>query len=58
MIQKRAVFHALRDPPTISSEDDENSANEVAIQRLSDLLDGTVMRGEGNSCSLHTWPAR
>ncbi|KAJ3778859.1 origin recognition complex subunit 4 C-terminus-domain-containing protein [Lentinula raphanica] len=52
MIQKRAVLHALQNPPTISSEDDESSTNEAAVQQVSELLDGTVMRGEGNSCLL------
>ncbi|KAJ4481573.1 origin recognition complex subunit 4 C-terminus-domain-containing protein [Lentinula edodes] len=51
--QKRAVLRALQHPPVIESEDDsERSTNEIAMEKLSELLDGTVTRGEGNSCLL------
>ncbi|KAJ4469106.1 hypothetical protein C8J55DRAFT_584402, partial [Lentinula edodes] len=51
--QKRAVLRALQHPPVIESEDaSERSTNEIAMEKLSDLLDGTATRGEGNSCLL------
>ncbi|KAJ3815500.1 origin recognition complex subunit 4 C-terminus-domain-containing protein [Lentinula lateritia] len=52
-LQKRAVLRALQHPPVIESEDDsERSTNEIAMEKLNDLLDGTAIRGEGNSCLL------
>lgn len=53
--QKRAIMAALRDPPEIDPEDDQDerpSANELAYSDLCDLLTGSVVRGEGNSCLL------
>jgi origin recognition complex subunit 4 len=54
--QKRAVLRALQDPRGIQNnhdtEDDEELTNNVTFQQLLDLLDGTVTRGEGNSCLL------
>ena len=53
--QKRAIMAALRDPPELDTECDQNetpSTNELAYDDLSDLLTGSVARGEGNSCLL------
>lgn len=51
--QKRAVLHALQHPSSFVPEDtDEYSTNEIAVKQLGDLLEGTVSRGEGNSCLL------
>ncbi|KZT05526.1 uncharacterized protein LAESUDRAFT_655686 [Laetiporus sulphureus 93-53] len=57
-VQKRAILKALRNPPEIEEEagteleDDGPSTNSIAYEQLSDLLKGTVVRGEGNSCLL------
>ncbi|KAJ4478128.1 origin recognition complex subunit 4 C-terminus-domain-containing protein [Lentinula aciculospora] len=52
-LQKRKVLYTLQHPPIVSSENDgEHSTNEIAVKKLSDILDGTVTRGEGNSCLL------
>lgn len=53
--QKRAILQALQQPPEVvdSASDDENedpSTNKVASKQLTDLLSGTINRGEGNSC--------
>ncbi|GLB33839.1 putative origin recognition complex (ORC) subunit 4 C-terminus [Lyophyllum shimeji] len=55
--QKRAILHALRHPPEFDDgdagdgdEESEPSTNSVAAQQLTSLLEGTVSRGEGNSC--------
>jgi len=58
--QKRAILYALQNPPDTSRNheddedegDDEPPTNDVAFQQLTDLLDGTISRGEGNSCLL------
>ncbi|KAF8165317.1 origin recognition complex subunit 4 C-terminus-domain-containing protein [Crassisporium funariophilum] len=51
--QKRAVLHALQRPPSlINGIDEEISTNELATRQLSDLIEGTVLRAEGNSCLL------
>ncbi|PCH41003.1 hypothetical protein WOLCODRAFT_99699 [Wolfiporia cocos MD-104 SS10] len=57
--QQRAILRSLRDVPQIDEielaveeEDGGPSTNAVAYEQLSDLLTGTVMRGEGNSCLL------
>lgn len=54
--QKRAILAALRHPPDFGTDrredDDMPSANSIVSQELSDLLLGTVSRGEGNSCLL------
>ncbi|KAE9410552.1 hypothetical protein BT96DRAFT_969555 [Gymnopus androsaceus JB14] len=53
LCQKRAVLGALQHPPaTVPGDNDEHSTNEIAVKQLGDLLDGTVNRGEGNSCLL------
>ncbi|KZW04067.1 hypothetical protein EXIGLDRAFT_758368 [Exidia glandulosa HHB12029] len=49
--QRAAVLRALRHPPP--TEGDENGwAQDDAFQSLRDLLDGTITRGEGNTCML------
>ena len=53
--QKRVIMAALRNPPEIDMEggDDERPCtNELAYNDLCDLLTGSVVRGEGNSCLL------
>ncbi|KAL0949531.1 hypothetical protein HGRIS_009581 [Hohenbuehelia grisea] len=58
--QKRAILKSLQRPPDFQSsqndagdsDEEEESANEVALRQLRDLLAGTVTRGEGNSCLL------
>ncbi|KAI9000673.1 origin recognition complex subunit 4 C-terminus-domain-containing protein [Trametes punicea] len=54
--QKRAVLRALQRPPEIDEidvyGDDYPPTNRLAYEQLSDLLVGTVARGEGNSCLL------
>ncbi|KAF5389101.1 hypothetical protein D9757_004916 [Collybiopsis confluens] len=51
--QKRAILWALQFPPLyLSLDDDAQTTNESAVQVLGSLLDGTVSRGEGNSCLL------
>ncbi|KAI0638535.1 origin recognition complex subunit 4 C-terminus-domain-containing protein [Trametes polyzona] len=54
--QKRAVLQALQSPPEIDEIDvygeDYPPTNTLAYEQLSDLLTGTVTRGEGNSCLL------
>ncbi|KAK7695834.1 hypothetical protein QCA50_000472 [Cerrena zonata] len=53
--QKTAILKALhKTPPLIEQEDDEDetSANALAYEQLTELLKGTVLRGEGNSCIL------
>jgi origin recognition complex subunit 4 len=53
--QKRAILAALQNPPDLcinkqEQEEDGPLTNTIASQQLSDLLIGTVARGEGNSC--------
>lgn len=46
---------ALKNPPEVDIEDNQDespSANELAYSDLCDLLTGSVVRGEGNSCML------
>jgi len=53
--QKRAIMAALRNPPELDTEGDQDetpSTNELAYDDLCDLLTGSVVRGEGNSCLL------
>ncbi|KAH9899496.1 origin recognition complex subunit 4 C-terminus-domain-containing protein [Cubamyces lactineus] len=54
--QKRAILQALQRPPEIDEIDiygeDYPPTNILAYEQLSDLLSGTVTRGEGNSCLL------
>ncbi|EMD40724.1 hypothetical protein CERSUDRAFT_111303 [Gelatoporia subvermispora B] len=51
-LQKHAIMRSLRDLPDIVAQDDHVSANATAYEQLSNLLRGTVLRGEGNSCLL------
>ncbi|KAG6916101.1 hypothetical protein DXG01_008428 [Tephrocybe rancida] len=52
--QKRTILRATQHPPDVASDydddDDEPSTNALAAQQLTGLLDGTITRGEGNSC--------
>lgn len=64
--QKRAVLRALSNPPISSTigekvkgkgkakanEDDDDFDNATAYRQLKDLLEGTTIRNEGNSCLL------
>ncbi|TFY57918.1 hypothetical protein EVJ58_g6733 [Rhodofomes roseus] len=55
--QQREILQSLRDVPDIEdepveAEDEEPPTNAVAFEELSNLLRGTVLRGEGNSCLL------
>ena len=46
---------ALNNPPEVDMEGDQGEtppANELAFDDLCDLLTGSVVRGEGNSCLL------
>jgi origin recognition complex subunit 4 len=56
-LQKRQSLRALHhisalDVDEQDNVDDAQTANQIAFQQLSDLVDGTVIRGEGNSCLL------
>lgn len=51
--QKRVILAALQNPPGPDMDTDMDEGpptNTIASQQLSDLLTGTVNRGEGNSC--------
>lgn len=53
--QKFAIMKALhKSPPFIEQDNDEDdiAANVIAHEQLTELLKGTVVRGEGNSCIL------
>ncbi|KAH9854982.1 origin recognition complex subunit 4 C-terminus-domain-containing protein [Lenzites betulinus] len=54
--QKRTILQALQHPPEIDEievyGEDYPPTNTLAYEQLSDLLTGTVTRGEGNSCLL------
>ncbi|RPD66784.1 hypothetical protein L226DRAFT_453333 [Lentinus tigrinus ALCF2SS1-7] len=54
--QKRAILKALQQPPEIDEievyGEDYPPTNTNAYEQLSDLLMGSVVRGEGNSCLL------
>lgn len=52
--QKRAIMQALRNPPDVVEDEDNDSisTNAIAYEDLCNLLNGTVNRGEGNSCLL------
>lgn len=49
--QKREILRAIPTPPNLVDEEEE-STNRIALKQLTDLLKGTVVRGEGNSCLL------
>jgi len=46
--QKKEMLRALLNGP--SNESTASTAEEVALNQLSELLKGSVMRAEGNSC--------
>ncbi|KAL1944147.1 hypothetical protein VTO73DRAFT_3332 [Trametes versicolor] len=54
--QKRAILQTLQRPPEVDEievyGEDYPPTNTLAQEQLSDLLMGTVTRGEGNSCLL------
>ncbi|RDX50318.1 hypothetical protein OH76DRAFT_1349165 [Lentinus brumalis] len=54
--QKRAILKSLQQPPEIDEitvyGEDYPPTNTAAYEQLSDLLTGSVVRGEGNSCLL------
>ena len=54
--QKRATLKSLQNPPEIDEievyGEDYPPTNTAAYEQLSDLLTGSVVRGEGNSCLL------
>ncbi|KAF7306815.1 AAA domain-containing protein [Mycena indigotica] len=50
-LQKRQILRVLQHPLDLDVEE-EGSPSRIASQQLSDLLSGTVERGEGNSCML------
>ncbi|KAH8118304.1 origin recognition complex subunit 4 C-terminus-domain-containing protein [Phellopilus nigrolimitatus] len=54
--QKRAILDAFNDPPLLDTpnadddDEDEPPVNTTALQQLTDLLEGSIVRNEGNSC--------
>ncbi|KAG6831601.1 hypothetical protein H0H92_009074 [Tricholoma furcatifolium] len=51
--QKRAILKAAQCPSHVGvdeSNEEEPCTNDVAAQQLTSLLNGTITRGEGNSC--------
>ncbi|KAL6309532.1 origin recognition complex subunit 4 C-terminus-domain-containing protein, partial [Sparassis latifolia] len=53
--QKRSILESLQTLPHVEVEDaavdeDGPSTTQIAYEQLSDLLKGTALRGEGNSC--------
>ncbi|KAI0716033.1 AAA ATPase domain-containing protein [Cerioporus squamosus] len=54
--QKRAILRSLQQPPEIDEievyGEDYPPTNTLAYEQLRDLLTGSVVRGEGNSCLL------
>ncbi|KAI0758059.1 origin recognition complex subunit 4 C-terminus-domain-containing protein [Fomes fomentarius] len=54
--QKRAILKSLQHPPEIDEielyGEDYPPTNSAAYEQLTDLLTGSVVRGEGNSCLL------
>lgn len=49
--QKRAILRTLQCPPARTIESDSlSTVNEIATRQLLDLIEGTTMRAEGNSC--------
>ena len=51
--QKRAILRTLQMPSAWAFESDNVfTVNEIATRQLSDLIEGTTMRAEGNSCLL------
>ncbi|KAL5487849.1 ORC4 [Sanghuangporus weigelae] len=52
--QKQAILNVFHDPPLVDNRDEnaDLSANVVTLEQLTDLLGGSIERGEGNSCLL------
>lgn len=51
--QKRAILRTLQHPTAcVDGSDNLFSVNEIAAQQLAELIEGTTMRAEGNSCIL------
>lgn len=56
--QKISILEALRKCPQLEeailqeAEEDTRSTNQIAYDQLDELLKGTILRGEGNSCLL------
>ena len=50
--QKRAILRTLQHPIARVYDSDNLSVNEFASRQLADLIEGTTMRAEGNSCIL------
>ena len=50
--QKRAILRTLQHPTARVNNSDNLSVNEIASRQLADLIEGTTMRAEGNSCIL------
>lgn len=56
-LQKRQSLCALHHLSALVVDEQDNAdaaqtANQIVFQQLCDLVDGTVIRGEGNSCLL------
>ncbi|KAG7096915.1 hypothetical protein E1B28_004319 [Marasmius oreades] len=55
LAQKRAVLHKLQHPSSIGGSLQEASlenTNDLAAKQVADILEGSVFRGEGNSCMI------
>ena len=50
--QKRAILRTLQHPTARVDDNNDLSVNEIASRQLADLIEGTTMRAEGNSCIL------
>ena len=50
--QKRAILRTLQYPTARVDDSDNLSVNKIALRQLADLIEGTTMRAEGNSCIL------
>jgi hypothetical protein len=51
-VYKRAILRNLQSPDSAPPNLNQSAVNDTASQQLSDLIDGTVTRAEGNSCLL------
>ena len=55
-LQKHRALHLISvldvDERDSDSDSDSKTANQIAYQQLHNLVEGTVNRGEGNSCLL------
>lgn len=52
--QKQAILNIFHDPPLLkdNNKSADLPANAVALRQLTDILGGSIERGEGNSCLL------